>query len=237
MLGKSTVAITGTMLVTAIVAIAQAPGGVGQGPSSRGRPGFDPPPVESPPLPKTEAEKRIMTVLGDMVKSRETFLNVPMQDGRMLRVLTEATGAKNVVEIGTSTGYSGLWFCLALRTTGGKLTTFEIDHHRASRAREHFKQARVDQLVTIVEGDAHDEVTKLKGLIDVAFIDADKEGYLDYLNKLLPLVRSGGLILAHNVRMAAVASSGYVKAVTTNPDLETVFYMEGAGLGVTLKKR
>jgi caffeoyl-CoA O-methyltransferase len=61
----------------------------------------------------------------------------------------------------------------------------------------------------------------------------EKEGYLDYLKKMLPLVRPGGLILAHNLNMVP----DYVKAVTTNPDLETVFYMEGNQLGVTLKKR
>ncbi len=195
------------------------------------------PPVETLPVAKTPAEDRILNILADMVKSREIYLNVPMQDGRMLRLLTEAVGAKNVVEVGTSTGYSGLWFCLALRATGGKLTTFEIDHGRAALAREHFKRAGVDSLVTIVEGDAHNNLAKLKGPIDVAFIDADKEGYPDYLKKLLPLVRPGGLVLAHNISMAGVVSSGYVKAVTTNPDVETVFYMEGAGLGVTLKKR
>ncbi len=202
-----------------------------------GQAGRDRPPVETLPVAKTPAEERILNVLADMVKSREIYLNVPMQDGRMLRLLAEAVGAKNVVEVGTSTGYSGLWFCLALRTTGGKLTTFEIDHGRAALAREHFKRAGVDSLVTIVEGDAHNNLAKLKGPIDVAFIDADKEGYPDYLKKLLPLVRPGGLILAHNISMAGVVSSGYVKAVTSNPDLETVFYMEGAGLGVTLKKR
>ena len=67
----------------------------------------------------------------------------------------------------------------------------------------------------------------------MVFIDAEKEGYVDYLNKMLPLVRPGGLILAHNTNMVP----DYVKAVTTNPDLETVFYMEGNQLGVTLKKR
>ena len=86
--------------------------------------------------------------------------------------------------------------------------------------------------VTVVEGDAHMEVTKLQGTIDVAFIDADKDGYMDYLNKLLPLVRPGGLILAHNVDMVP----DYVRAVTTNADLETIFYMEGGGLAITLKK-
>ena len=99
-------------------------------------------------------------------------------------------------------------------------------------ARQHFLEAGVEKLVTIIEGDAHQNITKLKGPIDVAFIDADKSGYVDYLNTVLPLVRPGGLILAHNVDMVPE----YVKAVMTSADLETIFYMEGAGLAVTLKK-
>jgi caffeoyl-CoA O-methyltransferase len=186
----------------------------------------------SPSLAKTEAEKRILMVLEEMVKSQRTYLSVPVSDGKALRVLTEAAAAKNVVEIGTSTGYSGLWFCLALQGTEGHLTTFEIDHRRATIAREHFKQAGVEKMVTVVEGDAHQELAKLKLTIDVAFIDADKGGYVDYLNKILPLVRPGGLILAHNVEMVP----DYVKAVTTNAGLESIFYMEGGGLSVTLKK-
>jgi len=192
--------------------------------------GYDP---LSPPLAKTEVERKILAVLDRVAREHETYLNVPMLDGRALRLLTEAVDAKHVVEIGTSTGYSGLWFCLALESTGGHLTTFEIDHGRALMARGHFHEAGVDKLVTIVEGNAHENVTKVKGPVDVAFIDADKEGYVDYLRKVLPLVRPGGLILAHNLDMAP----DYVKAVTTNPDLETIFYMEGNALGVTLKKR
>jgi caffeoyl-CoA O-methyltransferase len=186
-----------------------------------------------PPLANTEAEQEIVSVLDEMAKFHQTYLSVPMQDGKALRLLTEAADAKNVVEIGTSTGFSGLWFCLALTRTGGHLTTFEIDRPRAGMAREHFKKARVEKMITLVEGDAHEEVAKLKTPIDVAFIDADKAGYVDYLNKILPLVRPGGLILAHNVDMVP----DYVKVVTTNPNLETIFYMEGGGLGVTLKRR
>jgi predicted O-methyltransferase YrrM len=126
-----------------------------------------------------------------------------------------------------------LWICLALQNTGGRLSTYEIDRQRAATAREHFRQAGVEKLITVIEGDAHELVTQLKGPIDLVFIDADKEGYVDYLNKLLPLVRPGGLILAHNIGMAA----DYARAVTTSADLETVFYMEGAGMSVTLKKR
>src|SRR5262245_10363787 len=64
----------------------------------------------------------------------------------------------------------------------GDLTTFEIDHQRASTAQAHFKEAGVERMVTLIEGDAHEQVAKLKAPIDVAFIDADKTGYVDYLN-------------------------------------------------------
>lgn len=191
------------------------------------------------PLAKTDREQKILGVLNDLHKHhRRGMMNVPPADGRMLRLLTEAVNAKTVVEIGTSNGYSGIWFCLALRTTGGKLITHEIDAGRAKLARENFKRAGVDHLVTLVEGNAHEQVKKLKGPIDVLFLDADKAGYIDYLNKLLPLVRPGGLILAHNTAHMRSSMRNYIKAVTSNPDLDTAFIHEhAAGLGITLKKR
>src|SRR4030042_2722020 len=98
--------------------------------------------AEIAPLAKTEAEKKILSILDDMDKNdRRGMMNVPIADGRLLRLLAEAIGAKHVVEIGTSNGYSGNWLCLALRTTGGKLTTSETEQRRASLARENFKGA------------------------------------------------------------------------------------------------
>src|SRR5258707_14199630 len=144
-----------------------------------------------------EPENRVLAVLDEMMKRGELYLNVPLTDGRMLRLLTEAAGAKNVVEIGTSTGYSGLWFGLALKSTGGRLTTFEMDATRAATAREHFSNAGIADLIDIVEGDARANVKRLRGPIDVLFLDADKESYVEYFNQLLPLVRPDGLILAH----------------------------------------
>ena len=193
---------------------------------------------EGPPLPKSDAERRILAVLDDLDRNqRRGNMNVPVEDGRLLRLLVESINAKHVVEIGTSNGYSGIWLCLALRTTGGKLTTYEIDRRRAQLARDNFKRAGVDHLVTLVEGDAHVEVSRLKEPIDLLFIDADKEGYLDYLTKLLPLVRPGGLIVAHNMK-APAPDPRFVRAITANPELETVFLnMHSAGVGVTLKKR
>ena len=190
-----------------------------------------------PSIGKSDTEKKMLAVLDDMDRNqRLRNLTVPAEDARLLRVLTESINAKHVVELGTANGYSGLWFALALQATGGKLTTFEIDPQRAKQARENFKRADVDDLITLVEGDAHEEVTKLRGPIDLVFIDADKDGYVDYLNKLLPLVRPGGLVVAHNMRVPP-PDPQYIKAVTTDPALETVFLnMHSAGIGVTLKK-
>ncbi|HSE90195.1 MAG TPA: O-methyltransferase [Candidatus Binatia bacterium] len=192
----------------------------------------------APSIGKSDTEKKILAVLDDMDRNqRLRSLTVPAEDARLLRLLTEAIDAKHVVELGTASGYSGIWFALAVQATGGKLTTFEIDPQRAKQARESFKRAGVDHLITLVEGDAHEEVTKLRGPIDLVFIDADKDGYVDYLNKLLPLVRTGGLVVAHNMSVPP-PDPRYVNAITTNPELETVFLnMHSAGIGVTLKKR
>ena len=182
------------------------------------------------PLSSGPAEAQILAVLERMVTSQATYLAVDADNGRMLRLLVESIGAKRAVEIGTSTGYSGLWTLLGLRATGGHLTTFEIDPGRAERARMNFREAGVDDLVTVVVGDAHENVKQLKEPIDLLFLDADKEGYSSYLRTLLPLLRPGGLIAADNIGSAP----DYVQAVTTDPRLDTVFFGRFA---VTMKKR
>lgn len=187
------------------------------------------------PMAKTDTEKKILAVLDDMDKNqRRGNMNVPVLDGRLLRLLTETIGAKHVVEVGTSNGYSGIWLGLALQKTGGKLTTHEIDADRASLARENFKKAGVGEVITLVEGDAHENVKKIKEPIDLLFLDADKEGYVDYLNKLLPLVRPGGLIVGHNINQGQ-ADPKYIEAITKNPALESLL-LQGQ-VSVTLKKR
>jgi len=187
--------------------------------------------LEKPPVPKDDNEKKLLGILGEILQTQR-YRNVPPQDGRFLRITAESMNAKQVVELGTSTGYSGIWFGMALQKTGGKLTTFEIDAQRAATARANFKRAGLADIITLIEGDAHQEVTKVKDPIDILFLDADKEGYIDYLNKLLPLVRPGGLIIAHNIN-PGMADPKYMKAVTTDPNLETIVRSE---VGITLKK-
>ncbi|MDD4269033.1 MAG: hypothetical protein GXY25_18120 [Pirellulaceae bacterium] len=192
--------------------------------------------LQGQPLPKDDQEKRILDALRAM-RGGPRYANVSPTDGRLLRLLAEAAGAKRIVEIGTSTGESATWLALALRKTGGHLFTHEVDQARAKVAEKNFKAAGVDDLVTIVMGDAHETVKDHQEPIDILFLDADKQGYIDYLEKLLPLVRPGGLIVAHNMN-SRQSDPQFVKAITEDPNLETLILLkEGTGVSVTLKKR
>ncbi|MCY2992732.1 MAG: O-methyltransferase [Planctomycetota bacterium] len=191
---------------------------------------------EHPALGKTDQEKQALAAL-DQISEGRWYLNVTTREGRLLRQLTEFAGAKRVVEIGTSSGYSGIWLALGVRATGGKLITHELDPNMIKIAKANFEKAGVDDLITIIEGDAHETVKQHKEPIDVLFLDADKKGYLDYLEKLLPLVRPGGLILGHDMHRP-MPDPRYIEAITKNPDLETSFVMmESFGISLTLKKR
>lgn len=192
--------------------------------------------TQSEVVPKNDLEKKVLSVLNEMTSTqRVQGTNVPMDDGRFLRILVESINAKNVVEIGTSNGYSALWMLLGLKSTGGSLTTYEIEASSVRLARQNFKSAGVDDIVTVVEGDAHEKVRDLKDPIDLLFLDADKDGYYDYLEKLLPLVRPGGLVVAHNMNQSGTQT--YIEAVTNNADLDTLFIDTGSGsVSVSIKK-
>ena len=165
-------------------------GGGGRGRGFGGPPSLGTDELQKDTLAQNQAEEKILATLKAMW-GKERFLNVSPLDGRLLRQLTEAVGAQRVIELGTSTGESGLWLALALQSTGGKLYTHEIDPGRAATARKNFEAAGVGDIVTVIEGDAHEKVVQHKEPIDVMFLDADKEGYIDYLNKLLPLAEAG----------------------------------------------
>jgi caffeoyl-CoA O-methyltransferase len=232
-------------LVAFEAAWAQGPGGQDGGRRGPGRRGFgfrdggDAASLAQPPQGKDDAERKILAVLTEMENS-EGYANVSPNDGRLLRLIAETIGAKRVVELGTSTGYSGVWLALALQKTGGHLYTHEIDEGRAKTAQGYFDKAGVAPLVTIIMGDAHETVAQHMAAeepIDLIFLDADKESYLDYLEKLLPKLRPGGLVLAHNMVRPA-PDPQFIEAITTNPELDTTFVlMDGAGISVTLKKR
>jgi caffeoyl-CoA O-methyltransferase len=226
--------------VVALVALSVVGSALAQsdGDSSE-RPGFEfggSPKYDRPTVPKDAAEKRALAALGEMAKGK-WYLNITRREGRVLRQLTEAVGAKRVVEIGTSSGYSTIWLAMAARANGGKVVTHEIDPEKVKIATANFKKAGVDDVITLIEGNAHETIKRHKEPIDVLFFDAEKKGYVDYLEQLLPLVRPGGLIFGHDMN-GRMPDPDYMKAITTNPNLDTSFIMmESFGISMTLKKR
>lgn len=194
------------------------------------------PEIDRPPLANSEAEKLALAALDEMSQG-PWRLNVTTREGRVLRQLVEATGAKRVVEIGTSSGYSTLWLALGARASGGKVYTHEIDPEAVRIAQANFKKAGLEDVITIIQGDAHQTILEHKEPIDVVFLDAEKQGYLDYLQKLLPLIRPGGLILGHDMHRP-MPDPRYIRAITEDPQLDTSFIMmESYGISMTVKKR
>jgi predicted O-methyltransferase YrrM len=166
---------------------------------------------------------KLRRLLEEMDAQGQRYWSVPRKDGEFLHFLVKATHARSILEIGTSHGYSAIWMGLALEETGGRLTTIEIDLARHDLARKHVSEATLSHRVTLINGDAHVEVTKLDGPFDFVFLDADKEGQVDYFHKLYPRkLVLGGVLAVHNAIRQAGSMRDYLDLVRKHPDFDTV---------------
>lgn len=129
-------------------------------------------------------------------------INVAPNQGKLLMLLAQLQGARNILEIGTLAGYSAIWLARAL-PPGGRLVTLEFDPLHAKVARANFADAGFADVIELREGPAIDSLPQLvaenRGPFDFIFIDADKPGYPDYLPWALKLSRRGTVIIADNV--------------------------------------
>ena len=179
----------------------------------------------------------VMRHLEKMRAEQKGMMNVAPAEGEHLKGLVTQLGAKRVLEIGTSNGYSGIWLALGLRETGGKLITLDIDEGRYRLAQENFKATRVAPLIDSRLTDALKELPQLDGPFDLVFIDAWKADYPKYLEIILSKVRSGGIVAAHNVDSHREELADFIETVKNHPELETQFVRKGrAGLSVSVKK-
>lgn len=142
--------------------------------------------------------------------------------GRFLNLLAKAIAARRVLEVGTSGGYSTLWLADAVRETGGAVITLEIDPAKIERAQKTFVEAGVQDVVTIVPGDARVTARRLEPGFDFVFLDAEKELYLDLLNPLVNLLRPGGVLVADNLLSHADELAPFREAAERHPELECV---------------
>jgi caffeoyl-CoA O-methyltransferase len=166
-------------------------------------------------------------VTGFLDRSGSSFhdMNVPEADGRALHDIVVKNQYKRALEIGTSTGYSAIWTAWALAKTGGRLVTIDIDEGRYRQALANFKAAGLDAFIEARLADAHELIPRLEGPFDFVFIDADKDWYINYAKAVIPKVRVGGCIVAHNVSSGGGwghrQGADYYEYVSGLPWLET----------------
>lgn len=168
------------------------------------------------------------------------FWNIPPETGKFLNILVRSIQAKAVLEVGTSNGYSGLWFAEALSHTGGKLYTVESHQERFDLAGRHFEAAGVEQFVEQIFGHAPEifstpEFVSQKLMFDLIFLDATKIEYKSYFEKVLPLLKSGGVMIADNVLSHADELPDFMAAVQQNSQLTSVVVPIGSGELMAIK--
>ena len=174
-------------------------------------------------------DARALERLKWMRQNEGNLWNVDPDEGAFLRDLAEKVHATEALEIGTSNGYSSIWIGMGLRNQRGHLLTMEIDEGRAKLAQANFHAAGLDSVITLKLGDALEEVPKLRGPYDFVYIDADKQDYVKYLAMVVPIVRPGGVIVAHNVTDLKEELTDFIRAVRTNPQLKTTIENPGPG--------
>ena len=169
---------------------------------------------------------------------------------RLLRALTLSIGATRILEIGTAIGYSALWMATAMRD--GHLITLEADADRAATARANVERAGIGDRISIVVGDATRYLHKISGPFDLIFQDSNKQLYEAMLDRLVELLRPGGVLVSDNILWSGEVVGGYVtpprrdakdtealraynKRLTADPRLLTTFVPVGDGLAICVK--
>ena len=199
-------------------------------------------PVSSQSLKENPAlDEKVKRFLSE--NSRQWYdMNVPAVDGQLLYDIIIKNKYKYALEIGTSTGHSGIWIAWALSKTGGKLITIDIDEGRYKRALENFRKAGLAEYIDARLDNAHTLVKELKGPFDFVFSDADKEWYKNYFTDIDPKLIVGGCFTAHNISERGRGYGGYggqgefLQYVKSLKNYETTVNSSGGGISISYKR-
>jgi predicted O-methyltransferase YrrM len=164
-------------------------------------------------------------VTNDVTPARKAFiesfdrigLNSAPGDAAMLRILVESSKAKRGVEVGTATGYGAILMGIGFQRNGGGLITVDIDPQMVKTANENLKKVGLEDVVTVVEGDALKVLPKLEGQFDFVYIDAVKSDYLKYFQALEPKLLPGAMIVADNVIRSAKSMPDFFEYINNSP--------------------
>ena len=184
----------------------------------------------------------------DEILSEKRLNCISKNIGMFYNILLKSINAKKILEIGTSVGYSGLWFADVVMSntqseSNGKIITIEREKFKIDNATQNFEEAGVGSLIKIREGEARKILREIKeefseNYFDFIFIDADKESYIEYFDLCLPLVRKGGIIGADNILFPERFNemmADYLSHVKSKPNVQSVTVPIDNGEEVTIK--
>jgi predicted O-methyltransferase YrrM len=176
--------------------------------------------------------------LDELRKSRDDHWQIPREEGQLLFQFTVATGAKLILELGTSYGFSGLFWGAAALRNGGTLHTVDNDKRKYQSSMETFRRAGLARCVVNHLGDAAEWAARIEGPLDIAFLDAsDKTLARNYFDIVWPRVRVGGSVFTDNATTHREELADYVSYVRGREDASSTEVPVGNGVEWTLKLR
>lgn len=153
-----------------------------------------------------------------------------------LSIYARSVGAKQIVEIGTSVGYSTIWLAMVARSIGGFLTTFEIDPKKIELAKTHLTESGLSDFVTIKSLNPIKNHDEIPNNIDLVFLDAEKSDYIAHFNSVYPKLRDGGVVVADNLVSHFDDLKSYVELVRNHENCSSAMITSiGKGLEITYK--
>jgi caffeoyl-CoA O-methyltransferase len=167
-------------------------------------------------VPETEALLKEL----EEEATREAIPIVGPVVGELLFILARATGAAAILELGTATGYSGIFLGRACAPNRGRVISLEQDEAMAARARTNLSRAGLAEVVEVRVGEALTLLAGITGPFDLIFLDIDKESYRPALAQAQRLLRIGGLLVADNVGFSGAAD--FNREILANPAWQAV---------------
>ncbi len=178
----------------------------------------------------------LIAELDELAKGRDDAWQITMEEGWTLHQIALATGAKRIVEVGSSYGFSGLFWGLAVGLVGGRVDTIDRDPKKFDSSKATFAKAGLGDVIVNHLGDAREILAKLAEPIDLAFIDADKPSTLAYFELLWPKLRVGGSVLTDNAATHRKEMAPFVAHVRGRSDAKSIELSVGHGVEWTVKK-
>jgi predicted O-methyltransferase YrrM len=166
---------------------------------------------------------------------RKKMLNLEPDTAHLISLLVRSSGRKQLLEIGTSNGYSTIWLAWAAAITGGRVTSIERDEAKQASAEANLRRAGLRDRVDLLLGDATETVRTLAGPFDFVFFDADRHSAPDQLALLQSKLTAGALVLADNVHSHPDEIAAYLAAVDALPDFDHMVLSVGKGLSLAYK--